>query len=325
MDCSERLGAVLALQQEVCVSDARQGCDLLLSAFASALKSSRRASGKRYYCEERLVHVVQVTESIQSSDYKVRWPHVPHTLSAAVCRPFPNHLLKHQQHRNPAAELDQLLQLPMTEAALEATTDLQLQLLQWLFLHMQLKRGFSLTPISIAQLAAELTADGCCLNDLSQLSSCHCILRVDNTSSSSPHSTVITGPKLAAYHGTDYCNMHSILHNGLLAASGTRLQSTGAVFGSGIYLAQDFNVAYSFCRPREGWFGSSIGKHLRCVLLCYVNTDTALQGSGVALSAADRWAQQYECAAVQCEHQLCQLWQVVGLCYCSGYQSDSCA
>lgn len=215
---------------------------------------------------------------------------VPQHIVAAVCWPSPSHLLCTRQHQLLIAELEQLPRVPTTEADLQSTTDLQLQLLQWLFLHLQIKRDFNLMPISLAQLTAEIRAAHCWLSDLSQLDSCRCILRVDNRSSSSPHSTVITGPKLVAYHGTDFSNIHSILHNGLMAASGTRLQGTGAVFGSGVYLAQDFNVAYSFSRAREGWCGSGIGRHLRCVLLCEVDTDMAVQGGSVAVSAAVRWA-----------------------------------
>jgi poly[ADP-ribose] polymerase 16 len=70
----------------------------------------------------------------------------------------------------------------------------------------------------------------------------------------------------------------SILHNGLLAASGTRLQTSGALFGVGIYLSTDFNVAYSFSKSQQGWAGSSIGRHLRCVLLCEVDAEVAQQG-----------------------------------------------
>jgi poly[ADP-ribose] polymerase 16 len=81
------------------------------------------------------------------------------------------------------------------------------------------------------------------------------------------------------------CRLPSILHNGLLAASGTRLQTTGAVFGVGIYLSTDFNVAYSFSKSQQGWAGSSIGRHLRCVLLCDVPKDLALQGQGSSSSS----------------------------------------
>lgn len=87
----------------------------------------------------------------------------------------------------------------------------------------------------------------------------------------------------------------SILHNGLLAASGTRLQTTGAVFGVGIYLSTDFNVAYSFSKAQQGWAGSSIGRHLRCVLLCEVSRDVLQQGqsSGTA-QGSSRCGQQHQ-------------------------------
>jgi poly[ADP-ribose] polymerase 16 len=82
------------------------------------------------------------------------------------------------------------------------------------------------------------------------------------------------------------CIMHSILHNGLLAASGTRLQTTGAVFGVGIYLSTDFSVAYSFSKAQQGWAGSSIGRHLRCVLLCQVAKEVAQQDNSQSNSSA---------------------------------------
>eukprot|EP00775_Hariotina_reticulata_P010291 gene10291-10450_t len=82
-----------------------------------------------------------------------------------------------------------------------------------------------------------------------------------------------------AYHGTNFANLHSILHNGLLAASGTRLQTSGAAFGSGIYLSTDFDVAYAFSKGAEAWQSSCIGRQLRCVLLCDVDPEAAVHGA----------------------------------------------
>lgn len=38
-----------------------------------------------------------------------------------------------------------------------------------------------------------------------------------------------------AFHGTSLENLHSILHTGLVVLSGTALERTGALHGSGIY------------------------------------------------------------------------------------------
>ncbi|KAF6266787.1 hypothetical protein COO60DRAFT_1632828 [Scenedesmus sp. NREL 46B-D3] len=140
---------------------------------------------------------------------------------------------------------------------------------------LQLKRGFDLNPVSAEQLQDELQAgSGCPPGLLHHLQGCRCILRLVRPGAHPP----APGSCVAAFHGTDFANIHSILHNGLLAASGTRLQTTGAVFGVGIYLSTDFNVAYSFSKAQQGWAGSSIGRHLRCVLLCDVDRGVALQG-----------------------------------------------
>jgi hypothetical protein len=37
-----------------------------------------------------------------------------------------------------------------------------------------------------------------------------------------------SGARLLAFHGTPWENLHSILHHGLINASGTRLERTGA-------------------------------------------------------------------------------------------------
>ena len=52
-----------------------------------------------------------------------------------------------------------------------------------------------------------------------------------------------------AYHGTDAHNVWSCLQNGLLSMSGTRLESNGAVFGDGVYLATALEVSMCFA-PR---------------------------------------------------------------------------
>jgi poly[ADP-ribose] polymerase 16 len=87
------------------------------------------------------------------------------------------------------------------------------------------------------------------------------------------------GRRIIAYHGTDFANVHSILHQGLLAASGTRLQTTGAVFGQGIYLSTDFSTAFQYTKGREGWQHSTLGGQLRCVLVCEVAEEATVPES----------------------------------------------
>lgn len=86
---------------------------------------------------------------------------------------------------------------------------------------------------------------------------------------------------LLAFHGTRFENIHSILRTGLLSMSGTRLERSGAIFGEGIYLSTELQVAYSFCQPGERWKGSKLapeGTRLRCVLVCGVAREAMLRG-----------------------------------------------
>jgi hypothetical protein len=89
------------------------------------------------------------------------------------------------------------------------------------------------------------------------------------------------------FHGTSFENLWSILQAGLLNLSGTRLERTGAVHGTGIYLSKDPGVAFSFSAPAEAWHGSAIGRKLRCLLVCGVSdhglgrkTDGSSSGGG---------------------------------------------
>lgn len=209
-----------------------------------------------------------------------------------MCRPFPTHLQPSQDYAAVVAALDSLPHLSEALAGEPAQdssmSDQQLQLLQWLLLQLQLKRSCTLSLATQSDLESELQASGCNLPDLQQsLRSCRCIVRLDSGPQQQQART--PGSCLAAYHGTDFANVHSILHNGLLAASGTRLQTTGAIFGCGVYLSSDFNVAYSFCKAREAWANSCIGKHLRCVLLCQVDRSAAVEGRGTDVAGSNRW------------------------------------
>lgn len=60
-------------------------------------------------------------------------------------------------------------------------------------------------------------------------------------------------PPTTAYHGSGGDNWHSILRLGLENRSGGRFQRTGAVFGDGIYLSDDQVVAQGFSKPAAGW------------------------------------------------------------------------
>jgi hypothetical protein len=82
--------------------------------------------------------------------------------------------------------------------------------------------------------------------------------------------------------------VHSILHQGLLAASGTRLQTTGAVFGQGIYLSTDFATSFQFTKGRPAWQHSTLGANLRCVLVCEVAEQATLPSPGSTAKSDSR-------------------------------------
>jgi len=48
------------------------------------------------------------------------------------------------------------------------------------------------------------------------------------------------------FHGSPIQNWHSILHNGLVVASGTQKQINGAAYGTGIYLCTDPTYSYRY-------------------------------------------------------------------------------
>jgi hypothetical protein len=158
-----------------------------------------------------------------------------------------------------------------------AATDCQLRVLQWLLLQLQPRRGPFMQPVTVATVCAAL--QGQMADSLHHLNTCRCIIKLQHCNHPTDEQGLQAGKqRLMAYHGTDFANVHSILHNGLLAASGTRLQTYGAVFGSGVYLSSDFDVAFAFSKGAEAWGSSCIGRQLRCVLLCDVDPAAAMHG-----------------------------------------------
>ncbi|XP_045063623.1 protein mono-ADP-ribosyltransferase PARP6-like isoform X2 [Coregonus clupeaformis] len=109
-----------------------------------------------------------------------------------------------------------------------------------------------------------------------------------------------------AFHGSHIENWHSILRNGLVNASCTKLQLHGAVYGKGIYLSPVSSIAYGYSgigkgqhhittkqelvkrynrinttqqeRPGQSRFLQS--RNLNCIALCEVITSKDLQKHG---------------------------------------------
>jgi hypothetical protein len=49
-----------------------------------------------------------------------------------------------------------------------------------------------------------------------------------------------------AFHGSDTCNWHSILRTGLKNMSNTKFMTSGAAYGSGIYMATDSGTSLGY-------------------------------------------------------------------------------
>uniref|UniRef100_A0A8C1IYI6 Poly [ADP-ribose] polymerase n=1 Tax=Cyprinus carpio TaxID=7962 RepID=A0A8C1IYI6_CYPCA len=102
-----------------------------------------------------------------------------------------------------------------------------------------------------------------------------------------------------AFHGSHIENWHSILRNGLVNASYTKLQLHGAAYGKGIYLSPISSISFGYsgkslsseinksniffelsklCRPTQSRFLQS--RNLNCVALCEVITSKDLQKHG---------------------------------------------
>ena len=73
------------------------------------------------------------------------------------------------------------------------------------------------------------------------------------------------------WHGSAADRWHSILRNGLVNASGTRLQANGACYGSGIYFARDSGTSIGYIREKTNPYkGTALGKNFNCIGLCEI-------------------------------------------------------
>ncbi len=75
-------------------------------------------------------------------------------------------------------------------------------------------------------------------------------------------------------HGSALSNWHSILRTGLKNMSGTSGQVNGAAYGSGVYLAANSSVSFSYMRYAQGWKNSQFGNsNLACLSMVEVIDD----------------------------------------------------
>jgi len=73
------------------------------------------------------------------------------------------------------------------------------------------------------------------------------------------------------WHGSEGNRWHSIIRNGLKVGSGTYLQRNGAIYGKGIYFADDSSVSWSYVRTSTNRYKNSmLGCNLDIIALCEV-------------------------------------------------------
>lgn len=199
-------------------------------------------------------------------------------LFAAVCTPFPSERFQDaQREKDFQACMDAMQHVPGVRAlaspplspAAPRMPAATRALLSWLFLRPNRRRRFR--SLSTHDLLAQLRQrhPACRLPCFSPHSTpAHALQSLD------AHREPAFRHSVLAFHGTHLENLHSILHCGLQNASGTKLQRNGAIFGGGIYLSTSYDVAFTFAQPHDsGWSRSTLGRKLRCLLVCEVDGD----------------------------------------------------
>ncbi|XP_048737676.2 protein mono-ADP-ribosyltransferase PARP6-like isoform X2 [Ostrea edulis] len=94
-----------------------------------------------------------------------------------------------------------------------------------------------------------------------------------------------------AFHGSGIENWHCIIREGLIVASGTKLQVNGAAYGKGIYLSPNSSTSFGYSRMGYGYKKTpqnrlsqarflDHGVSMTCIALCEVITHPSLKKSG---------------------------------------------
>ena len=74
-----------------------------------------------------------------------------------------------------------------------------------------------------------------------------------------------------SWHGSQPDRWHSIIRNGLINASNTKLMRCGAAYGPGIYLAHDSSVSMGYSGQFQNpWNASKLGRNFSVIALCEV-------------------------------------------------------
>lgn len=80
------------------------------------------------------------------------------------------------------------------------------------------------------------------------------------------------------YHSSNSKFWHGILRNGLKILSGTKYQTTGRVYGNGVYFSTDFLTSDGYSKPSNIMWPQSKFKTRKCIMVCefidHDNTDS---------------------------------------------------
>jgi hypothetical protein len=193
---------------------------------------------------------------------------------ASVCDPFPSHLIDPTTHEK-LFEQAELYMKGMPDVhhfaanprAISNLPQTGLMLLDWI-LHPE-HDGLSVSQIPLDQFKREFE------KDLPRYKAEHLepqyVFKIDY-SEHHDYAHVFNELKerygaLRGYHGSSFENLHSIVRNGLDA---TYAKET-SLFGTGIYLSSDRDVAYGYLKPvlncgANSVFGSQVG----CIVCCDV-------------------------------------------------------
>ncbi|KAG2489460.1 hypothetical protein HYH03_012096 [Edaphochlamys debaryana] len=204
-----------------------------------------------------------------------------HYRRSTICTPFPSEVLPplpDSKDKDYVALQRALSHIPAVHSLLGSDDVLRglpqpcVPLLQWLLLNPTRRRRFTLCPLGemMRQLKQRCPNGGWQLPAFAGNNSPSLVLRAHEGHEQEPFAR-----GTVAYHGTHLENLHSIIHTGLQSGSGTRLQRTGANFGSGVYLSTVYSTAFSFCQPSASWPRSRFGSKLRVMLVCEVDLDRA--------------------------------------------------
>jgi hypothetical protein len=254
-----------SLAQHCMACDARHACTLYQPSYChrSACAAEQRDELPDFFYEE-LRQQPLVADLLLSMTYAAADPNFARTHSVFLAgNPLQN-----------TGEIQPLLNRMPSFAALQDVTDLRQHLdstdpqlapfLDWI---MRTHRGFLLQSPPELRLPSQTQANQFLLPQMDPA----------REAAFQQHKRHHGGSNLF-FHGTSFDRLHSIVRNGLAVYSHHALQTSGAVYGPGIYLSPAPSTALSYARShaRSAWQQSALGTSPTCLLVCEVANNAAV-------------------------------------------------